>query len=91
MAKPKIVSKRHHIDRRADALADAGKGNPDELLTQCQLADWLNTTEAWVIIGRAKNYGPPYVQPFPEVIRYRRGDIIKWLRARARLAANEYV
>jgi hypothetical protein len=82
------LRQRHHLDRRADRLADEGKGNADELLTQQQVADWLGVCEQWMLTGRSQNYGPVFVRPFPEVIRYRRGDVVKWLRTRARLAAD---
>jgi hypothetical protein len=91
VAKPKTTGpkQRHHLDRRA-GLADEGKGNADELLTSKQVADWLGITEFWIWKGRRDNFGPVFVQPFPEVIRYRRGDVIKWLRERARAVATEY-
>ena len=85
--KPK---QRFHLDRRADHIADAGKGPPDQELTAKEIADWLGVTEAWVLTAKRENCGPPFIQPYPEVTRYRRGDVIKWLRGRARMVANEY-
>jgi hypothetical protein len=84
------ADKKFHLDRRAGSIADAGKGAADDLLTSCEMAVWFGVTEQWLILGRRRGYGPPVSQPFPEVIRYRRGDAIKWLRERARMAANEY-
>jgi hypothetical protein len=89
VAKPEVTKQRHHLDRRADRLADEGeKGAADELLSSCQVAHWLGVTEQWVVAGRLKNYGPPFTQPFPEVTRYKRRDVVKWLRARARVYAS---
>jgi hypothetical protein len=82
---PKKKQQRFHLDRRADLIADKveSEGKADDLLTSCRLADSLDVTEQWVITTRRDNCGPPFIQPFPEVIRYRRGDVTKWLRARA--------
>jgi hypothetical protein len=82
-------NQRHHLDRRADRLADEGeKGASDELLTSRQLAHWLEITEQWVHVGRTCGYGPPFIEPFPKVIRYKRRDVVRWLRTRARLHAS---
>jgi hypothetical protein len=89
MAKPESKQQRHHLDRRANRLADEGdKGNADELLTSQQVADWLGITEQWVKQGVPNDYGPPFVKPFPEVTRYKRRDVVRWLRGRARLHAS---
>ena len=97
MAKPKIAGhrtgapkKRFHFDRRADGLADRCEkdGKADDLLTSCRLADLLDVTEQWVITNRREGSGPPFIQPYPEVIRYRRGTVVQWLRERARLASE---
>jgi hypothetical protein len=92
VSKPKTTESRqkHHLDRRADRLITEGEGKADDLLTTQEVADWLGVSGQWVLLGRCENYGPPFVKPFPEVTRYRRGDVIKWLRERVRLAANEY-
>jgi len=81
---------RFHLDRRADQIADAAKGPADDLLTTREIAYWFGVSEQWVTLGQRENYGPPYVRPYPEIIRYKRGEAIKWLRGRARLVANEY-
>jgi predicted DNA-binding transcriptional regulator AlpA len=93
--KKKVIgSKRFHFDRRAGRIADEieGKGKPDDLLTQFEIADCLDVCRQWMWTSRAKDNGPPFVRPFPEVVRYRRSDVVKWLRARARAhaAAAEY-
>jgi hypothetical protein len=72
----------HHLDKRASVIADSGAGDPDDLLTSRDVAHWLGVTEQWVETGRVKNYGPPFTRLSPKVIRYRRGDIVKWLRSR---------
>jgi hypothetical protein len=83
---------RFHLDRRAGRLADEieSKGKADDLLTEGEFADSLGITRQRVWNIRVRNIGPPFVSPFPEVVRYRRGDAVKWLRARARLHAAEY-
>ncbi|XIA62196.1 hypothetical protein ACFIOY_21380 [Bradyrhizobium sp. TZ2] len=92
MAKTEVTKQRHHLDRRADRLADEGeKGAADELLSSCQVAHWLGVSENWMSSGRIRNYGPPITQPFPEVIRYRRRDVVKWLRARASVCVDQRI
>ena len=93
MAKPKSEPKpeyRHHLDRRANRLADEGEkgNNPDQLLTAQQVADWLGITEQWVKKGLPNGYGPQVTKPFPEVTRFKRRDVVRWLRGRARLHAS---
>ena len=83
---------RFHLDRRAARLADEieRKGKADDLLMEDEFADELGVTRQRVRVLRVQKIGPPFIQPFPEVIRYRRGDAVKWLRVRARLHAAEY-
>ncbi len=74
---------RHHIDRRAPALAAAGVGlDHDELLTTRETADWLGVSTQWLEIGRSKNYGPKYARISARLIRYRRSDLLTWLEER---------
>jgi hypothetical protein len=89
VAKQKTVEpkQKHHLDRRAGHLADLGKGNAEDELTSQELADWLGVCEQWVVSGRAYDYGPPFIKPYPRVTRYKRGAVIKWLRERAQAYA----
>jgi predicted DNA-binding transcriptional regulator AlpA len=101
-AKPKAVERkaakaarrrRHHLDRRAHRLVaqDAGSGSdPDDLLTTVEVADYLATSVQWLEIGRGKNYGPKFVRVGPRMIRYKRSDILKWLRSRTHANTSEY-
>lgn len=77
---------RHHLDSKAAQLADAGgkKGKPGDLLTQNEVAAWLGVKVGWLVIGRTYKYGPPVTNPYPRVNRYRRADVVRWLRERAR-------
>jgi hypothetical protein len=83
--------RKHHLDRRADKLIDAGAGDPDELLTTKQTAEWLDVSEQWLEIGRHKGYGPPYVRIAPRIVRYTRGDIRKYLTERTHQSTAEYM
>ena len=67
---------RHHLDRRADAIASVNPGNADDLLTTREVAEWLRVSVAWVENGRSKNYGPKFTQLGPRSIRYRRDDVL---------------
>jgi predicted DNA-binding transcriptional regulator AlpA len=71
-----------HLDRRAEALAEAGAGNPDDLIDTRALADWLGVSTQWAEIARHRGVGPPFVRVTPRRIRYRRADVLAWLRER---------
>jgi hypothetical protein len=82
---------RHYLDRRAAGIAEAGGGgNPDDLLTTAALAEWLQTSVAWLEIGRCKRYGPVFIRLSPRRIRYRRSDVLDWLAERSHRATDAY-
>ena len=84
------TTKHRRLDRRAAKLAGEDVGADDDLLSTREVADWLGVSTQWVEIGRSKNYGPEFVRVGPRVICYRRGDVLKWLRARAFASTAEY-
>jgi hypothetical protein len=77
----------HHLDRRADKLVDQ-PGDDDDLLKTEEAADWLGVSPQWLEIGRGVGYGPPFLRISPRMIRYRRGNVRRWLRKRMRHAAS---
>lgn len=82
---------RHHIDRRAQKLAEAdATGKQDDLLDTRAVSDWLGVSTQWLEIGRSKNYGPKFLRVSPHVIRYRRGDVLTWLKKRTYASTAEY-
>jgi predicted DNA-binding transcriptional regulator AlpA len=82
--------KKHHLDRRADSIVAADAGADDELLSTREVAGWLGVSTQWLEIGRCKKYGPKFTRVGPRVIRYRRGDVREWLKARAHASTAEY-
>lgn len=79
------VSK-HYLDKRAHRiLADIPDGGDDSLLDTREVADLFGVSVAWLEIGRmaAYDYGPPFIRVSPRMIRYRRGDLRRWLEERA--------
>lgn len=83
--------KSHHLDRRAHKLVEQDTGNPDDLLSTRAVADWLGTSTQWVEISRGKNYGPKFTRISPRQIRYRRADVLAWLKSRTFANTREYV
>lgn len=75
---------------RAYALADAGRGHPDDLLTTEEVAAWMGTSDQFVELGRLKGYGPPYKRLSPRVVRYKRSDVLKWLKSHTHTSTAEY-
>jgi predicted DNA-binding transcriptional regulator AlpA len=82
---------RHHLDRRAHKLAEQDVGNnQDDLLDTRAVADWLDVSVQWLEIGRGKDYGPAFVRISPRCVRYRRGDVLAWLKERTHASTAEY-
>jgi hypothetical protein len=82
--------KSHHLDRRAPAIAMAGAGNNDDLLTGQEVADWFGVSVEWLNQGRMKGYGPSYVKISNRLIRYRRGTCREYLQQRSYQSTAEY-
>lgn len=81
----------HHLDRRADhIIGRAPDGDADNLLSTKEVATWLGVSEQWVEIGRHRGYGPKFVKVAARRIRYRRGDVIAFLRERTHASTAEY-
>ena len=81
------MPKTHHLDRRADAIVAAAGSTAaaDALLNTSQVAAWLGVSEQWLEIGRSKGgYGPRFKRLGPRMVRYTRGDVVKWLKGRSR-------
>ena len=75
---------RHHLDRRADRLAEHGQGNLDDLLNTVEVAAWLGVSIQFLEIGRhLRSWGPKFTRVVTGLVRYRRQDVISWLADRA--------
>ncbi len=82
--------KSHHIDRRAAAIVDLLTArDPDQMLTTPETAKLLGCSVSFLEIGRIRNYGPPAQKITPKMVRYRRGDVLAWVRERAEANAKE--
>src|ERR1700676_308227 len=87
-----LFTGKHHLDRRAlDLIEAANEGTDDELLSTPRTAVWLGVSPEWLEIGRSKGWGPPFIRCSPRRIRYRRGDINRWLQERAHRTTAEYI
>jgi hypothetical protein len=82
--------KTFHIDKRAAAIADAGAGDDDELLSPSQVADWFGVSHQWLADRRDAGDGPPFERITPHIIRYRRDKVRAWLDARSYRSTREY-
>jgi hypothetical protein len=84
--------RRHHIDKRAGALAAeiAAGGDPDELLSDSQLAELSGLSVQFFQIGRVKGYAPLFIRLSPRRVRTRRRDYVAWLEQRTHLRTSEY-
>lgn len=84
------IPKTHHLDRRADDIAARGQGDADDLMSTIQVAAWLGVSPQFLEIGRSRGYGPRFVRLTPRRTRYRREDVIAWLRSRTHASTAEY-
>jgi predicted DNA-binding transcriptional regulator AlpA len=85
------VPLRHHLDRRADDIAEVAADLPrDELLTTPATAEWLGVSTQWLEIGRSKGFGPPFVRLSTRRVRYLRSAVLAWLTARTHASTSEY-
>ena len=85
------TKKKHHLDRRAGEIAaKASAGDPDDLLTTSEVAEWLGISTQWLEIGRSRGYSPDFLRLSPRRVRYRRGDVIRWLEQRQHASTAEY-
>ena len=76
------------IDKAALTAADVG--NPDDLLSTNQLAQWFGCSPQWLNIARSQGSGPPYVVLGPKKIRYSRGAVRAWIVAQSHNSTSEY-
>jgi hypothetical protein len=88
---PPDTERRLHLDKRAEGLvAVVPEGSDDTLLTTIQVAGWFGVTPQWVELARAKGYGPPFTRIAPQAIRYKRSDVIAWLKEREHKCISDY-
>ncbi len=75
-----------HIARRAEALVRAvtvAEYPDDRLLTTEDMADWFGVHEMTIKRWRRDRSGPPHINAGLRAVRYRKGDVVAWLRDRA--------
>lgn len=84
------ASRRLHIDKRADQLVQQASGEGDDMLNTTGVAEWLGVSTQFLEIGRHRGYGPPFIRLTPKIVRYRRDDVLDWLRERQHHRTLEY-
>jgi predicted DNA-binding transcriptional regulator AlpA len=81
---PTPKKKRHHLDRRAPAIAAAMQSrDSDQLLSTKQLAALLAVSVQLLENWRQNGEGPEWIALGPRCIRYKRSDVLAWLNTRA--------
>lgn len=81
---------RHYIDRRADQVIADSTGSGDDLLKTPEVAAWLGVSIQWVEIGRSRGWGPKYTKLSRRMVRYKRSDVLTWLKERTYSNTSEY-
>jgi hypothetical protein len=57
------------------------EGDDDTLLDTLAVAAWFSVSHQWLEAARCKNTGPKFIKVTPRSIRYRKGDLIEYLRS----------
>ena len=84
--------RRHHLDKRAEAIAELlTAGDPERLMPTAETAELIGSSRSFLEIGRIRGYGPPAIHVTPKMVRYRRRDVLAWIEERAALAATSAV
>jgi predicted DNA-binding transcriptional regulator AlpA len=60
----------------------------ERLLTPKETANFLRVSESWLAKARIRGDGPPFLK-IGRSIRYRQGDLIRWMRSRTHLSTSE--
>jgi predicted DNA-binding transcriptional regulator AlpA len=60
----------------------------ERLLTPREVANFLRVSQSWLAKARMRGDGPPFVKP-GRSIRYRQGDLVRWMRSRTHLSTSE--
>jgi hypothetical protein len=84
---------RHHLDKRAASLIHNPPEdfkNDDDLLTTTQVASWFGVTVQWLELSRPRGLGPPFVKISSQMVRYRRGELIAWLKEREQNSLKQF-
>jgi predicted DNA-binding transcriptional regulator AlpA len=72
-----------HLDKRAGRLAEEGAaGSPDELLNTVATAQWLGISRQRLESWRSEGGGPPFIRISHRCVRYRRSQVLAWLKER---------
>jgi len=81
------------IEARAKAPFESILEAPPELncrewLTPRDAANFLRLSESWLAKARMRGDGPPYAK-FGRTVRYGKGGLVQWTKARQRLSTSE--
>jgi predicted DNA-binding transcriptional regulator AlpA len=77
------IPRTHHLDKRSAHLDQfIASGDPDQLLSTKQVAELIGMSVSWLEIGRCAGFGPPFLKLGPRMVKYRRADLVRWIRSR---------
>jgi predicted DNA-binding transcriptional regulator AlpA len=60
----------------------------ERLLTPKEATQFFRLSLSWLAKARMRGDGPPYVK-LGRSVRYREGDLVRWLKSRARQSTSE--
>jgi predicted DNA-binding transcriptional regulator AlpA len=60
----------------------------ERLLTPKEATEFLRLSLSWLAKARMRGDGPPFVK-LGRSVRYRQGDLVQWLKTRARQSTSE--
>jgi predicted DNA-binding transcriptional regulator AlpA len=62
-----------------------------ELMSTRECADFLGMSTQWLDAARNNGWGPKFTKLSPRATRYRRSDVMEWLRKRDDQATRKHV
>jgi hypothetical protein len=84
------IPQRHNFDKHAHDIAQhVAHGDLDEVLPPEYVAAKLHVSTQWLNLAYKGGYGPPCVELSPRVRRYPRGELVKYLRMRGNIYAQQ--
>jgi len=74
---------------RSKLICSSASLDPDQLLRECEAAQILGFTSRALQNWRLRGGGPAFVKVAGRSVRYRRADLLAWVRARIRRSTSD--
>jgi predicted DNA-binding transcriptional regulator AlpA len=86
-AKPPTIQSTQELNHSRSRAPRTGT-EVERLRTPKEASQFLRLSVSWLAKARMRGDGPPYVK-LGGSVRYREGELVSWLKSRARLSTSE--